>query len=152
MTSPPPSPLVAPPPPPVAPQDLTGWRAVLGWVRSKRPALASVLEHAAVLRFDATRVVIGYETGSFLVGQATEPGAREVLRVALAQHFGGAPEVAIETIAAKSGNVTLAMVETAERKGRLDAAKRAVAEHPLVAAAIELLGAELRDVRVADEA
>jgi DNA polymerase-3 subunit gamma/tau len=140
----------APAPPPVAPQDLAGWRAVLGAVRSKRPALASVLEHAALLRFDAVRVVLGYETGSFLVGQASEPGAREVLRVALAAHFGDSPELAIDTIAAKSGNVTLAMVETAERKGRLDAAKRAVAAHPLVAAAIELLGAELRDVRVAD--
>ncbi len=58
--------------------------------------------------------------------------------------------LAFETIAARSGNVTLAMVETAERKSKLDAAKRAVAEHPLVTAAIELLGAELRDVRLAD--
>ena len=40
--------------------------------------------------------------------------------------------------------MTLAMLETAERKIKLDAARRAVAEHPLVAAAIELLGAELK--------
>jgi DNA polymerase-3 subunit gamma/tau len=56
----------------------------------------------------------------------------------------------VETIAAKSGRVTLAMVETADRKVKLDAAKQAVATHPLVSAAVELLGAELRDVRLAE--
>jgi DNA polymerase-3 subunit gamma/tau len=149
----PPSPVVvadAPKPKAAAPADLQGWRAVLAIVRTKRPALASVLEHAALLRFDAERVDIGYETGSFLVGQASEPSAKELLRSALATHFGKPTQLGIETIAPKSGNVTLAMIETAERKTKLDQAKKAVAEHPLVTAAIELLGAELRDVRLAE--
>lgn len=130
--------------------DLESFRTALSFVRTKRPALASVLEHAAVLRFAPERVELGYETGSFLVGQATEGSARDLLLAALTAHFGRTPELVFETIAPRSGNVTLAMVETAERKTKLDAAKRAVAEHPLVTAAIELLGAELRDVRLAD--
>jgi DNA polymerase-3 subunit gamma/tau len=130
--------------------DLDHWRSALRAVRAKRPALASVLEHAALLAFGPERVVLGYETGSFLVGQATEPTARELLRATLTAHFAQAPELVFETIAPRSGNVTLAMVESAERKTKLDAAKRAVAEHPLVTAAIELLGAELRDVRLAE--
>ncbi|MFT3764643.1 MAG: DNA polymerase III subunit gamma/tau [Minicystis sp.] len=60
-----------------APADLGAWRAVLAMVRAKRPALASVLEHAALLQFAADRVVLGYETGSFLVGQATDAAAKE---------------------------------------------------------------------------
>jgi DNA polymerase-3 subunit gamma/tau len=146
------APVVPPTPatPMTPPPNLDVWRAVLGAVRAKRPALASVLEHAVVVRLDADRAEIAYEAGSFLVGQASEPAAREVLGTALAAHFGKAPALAIETIAAKSGRLTLAMVETAERKVKLDAAKRAVAEHPLVAAAMELLGAELRDVRLAE--
>ena len=130
--------------------DLDAWRSVLNTVRTRRPALASVLEHAALLRFGAERVELGYEASSFLVGQAAETSARDLVIAALTSHFGHAPELAFETIAARSGNVTLAMVETAERKGKLDAAKRAVAEHPLVTAAIELLGAELKDVRLAE--
>jgi DNA polymerase III subunit gamma/tau len=130
--------------------DLESWRVVLALVRAKRPALASVLEHAAVLRFGAERVEIGYEATSFLVGQATESSAKEVLLAALAAHFGRAPELVFETIGPKSGNVTIAMLETAERRSKLDAARRAVAAHPLVTAAIELLGAELRDVRLAE--
>ncbi len=130
--------------------ELDGWRSVLAIVRARRPALASVLEHAALLRFGGERVELGYEASSFLVGQATEGSARELLLAALTTHFGHAPDLAFETIAPRSGNVTLAMVETADRKIKLDAAKRAVAEHPLVTAAIELLGAELRDVRLAE--
>jgi DNA polymerase-3 subunit gamma/tau len=109
-----------------------------------------VLEHAALLRFSAERVELGYEQSSFLVGQATDAAAKGVLLGALEAHFGRAPELGFETIAARSGNVTVAMVDTAERRVKLDAAKRAVADHPLVAAAIELLGAELRDVRLAE--
>ena len=130
--------------------DLESWRAVLVLVRAKRPALASVLEHAALLRWGAERVELGYEATSFLVGQATESAAKELLLSALTSHFGRAPELAFETIAPKSGNVTLAMIETADRRSKLDAARRAVATHPLVMAAIELLGAELRDVRLAE--
>jgi DNA polymerase-3 subunit gamma/tau len=145
-------------PPPTPPRaissetaaDLEAFRAVIAIVRGKRPALASVLEHAAVLRFTGERVELGYEASSFLVGQAVEASAKELLLGALASHFGRAPELVFETIQPKSGNVTLAMMETAERKSKLDAAKRAVAEHPLVTAAIELLGAELRDVRLAE--
>ncbi len=136
--------MLAPPP------NLEGWRAVLAIVRTRRPALASVLEHAALLRFDAERVELGYEVTSFLVGQATEASARELLVSALATHFGRATELSFETIGARSGNVTVAMLETAERKSKLDAARRAVAAHPLVTAAIEVLGAELRDVRLAE--
>ncbi len=153
-SAPPPSAAPIPPPPREPelspPPNLEGWRAVLAVVRSRRPALASVLEHAAILRFDAERVALGYEATSFLVGQATEASAKEILASALAAHFGSAPELAFETIGARSGNVTVAMIETAERKSKLDAARRAVATHPLVTAAIEVLGAELRDVRLAE--
>ena len=128
------------------------WRVVLSFVRAKRPALASVLEHAALLRFGVDRVEIGYEASSFLVGQATDAASREILIAALSTHFGRARRsLAFETIAARSGAVTVAMLDTADRKVKLDGAKRAVAEHPLVSCrAIELLGAELRDVRLAE--
>lgn len=151
VSGPPPS--VAPATPSIiqpAPPELTAFREVLAHVRAKRPALASVLEHAAILRFDPDKVELGYETGSFLVGQATDPAARELLLSGFKAHFGRTPELSFETIAPRSGQITVAMVDTQERKLKLDAARRAVAEHPLVAAAIELLGAELKDVRLAD--
>ncbi|XXY45257.1 DNA polymerase III subunit gamma/tau [Sorangium sp. So ce269] len=139
------------PPPAMSAGDLATWRAVIAAVRGMRPALASVLEHAAVLELTPTRVVLGYEANSFLSGQATEPAARDLLARALQAQFGGPAELVFETIARGSAGPSLAQVETAERKARVEAARRAVADHPLVTAAIELLGAELKDVRLAQD-
>jgi DNA polymerase III subunit gamma/tau len=131
---------------------MIGWRAVLGIVRERSKGLASVLEHAALLRFDRERVALGWEANSFLVGEANGNASRELLSSALQRHFGAAPAVVFETIASKDGSVSVHGIESAERKARVETARRAVAQHPLVAAAIELLGAELRDVRLSEAA
>jgi DNA polymerase-3 subunit gamma/tau len=123
---------------------------VVARVRARRPALASVLEHAAILGFADTGIEVGYETGSFLVGQATEPAAKELLDAEVAALFGKKVPVVFATVARGHGAATIAQLEGAERKVRHDAARKAVEEHPLVAAAIQMLGAELRDVRLAD--
>ncbi|WP_437279217.1 DNA polymerase III subunit gamma/tau [Sorangium sp. So ce375] len=146
-----PAPPSSAPPPAMSAADLATWRAVIAAVRAQRPALASVLEHAAVLELTPTRVALGYEANSFLAGQATEPVSRDLLARVLGAHFGGPAELVFETITRGSAGPSLAQVETAERKARVDAAKRAVAEHPLVTAAIELLGAELKDVRLSQD-
>lgn len=132
--------------------DLTEWRAILASVQRQRPALASVLEHAAPLALGPERVVLGYEANSFLFKTATEPAARELLAGALRAHFGRAVQLEFETIVRGSAPPTVAQLDSADRKARVDAARRAVAEHPLVMAAIELLGAELKDVRLAQDA
>lgn len=135
-------------PPNMNPKDLAALRAIIAIVREKRPPLASVLEHAALVRIGESELVLGYEASSFLGKQAQDPAAIAVLRAAAAAHLGGQPNVSIEVLQPSSGAVTIAQLDGAERKERLDSARRAIAEHPLVTAAIELLGAELRDVRL----
>ena len=94
-----PSKPVALPPPPHGPRiDQAGWRAVLWLVSKHRPALANLLERAAVRRFDAERVTLGYKADSLLLGLASEASARFRLLEALTVHFGGAPELVFETI------------------------------------------------------
>jgi DNA polymerase III gamma/tau subunit len=132
-------------------KDLGVFRAVLDVVRGKRPALASVLEHAVLLHIGPDRLTLGFEGDTFLSKQAQEPLAQDILRSALAQHFGGRPDVTFESVAPMSGLATIAQLDSAERKTRLEGARRAIANHPLVTAAIELLGAELRDVRLAQD-
>lgn len=132
-------------------KDLGVFRAVLDIVRTKRPALASVLEHAVLLHIGPDRLTLGFEGDTFLSKQAQEPLAQDILRSALAMHFGGRPDVTFESVAPMSGLATIAQLDSAERKTRLESARRAIANHPLVTAAIELLGAELRDVRLAQD-
>jgi len=149
---------VSPPPPTTTSsgktlgnKDLGVFRAVLDVVRGKRPALASVLEHAVLLHIGPDRLTLGFEGDTFLSKQAQEPLAQDILRSALSQHFGGHPDVTFESVAPMSGLATIAQLDSAERKTRLESARRAIANHPLVTAAIELLGAELRDVRLAQD-
>jgi DNA polymerase-3 subunit gamma/tau len=155
----------APPPPPRAPSapppaalpppgapDLGEWRRVVESLRARKPALASVLEHAALLELGPERVVLGYEQGSFLAAQVADPAALELARAAVRAHFGRPTELVFELAASRAGAVTMAQVESAERKARIDAAKTAVASHPLVTAAIAELGAELRDVKLSQDA
>ncbi|MFO0760546.1 MAG: DNA polymerase III subunit gamma/tau [Byssovorax sp.] len=149
----PPSSFGAPSSPPsrsLPPQEIVAWRAVLQLVREKRPALASVLEHAVLLAFGPLRVELGFEPGSFLVGQATEPMSKELLLTACRTHLGATPELVFSTVSPQNGIMSVAQVDTADRRNKMDAARRAVAEHPLVTAAIELLGAELKDIKLAD--
>jgi DNA polymerase-3 subunit gamma/tau len=135
----------------ISSDDLTAWRSVLELVRAKRAPLASVLEHAALLRIGPEGIVLGFDPDSFLGKQAQEPAAKEALRSALTTHFGGRPDVSFETARDRGGAPTLAQLDTADRRARLETARRAIVEHPLVTAAIELLGAELRDVRLSPE-
>jgi DNA polymerase-3 subunit gamma/tau len=124
---------------------------VLELVRTKRAALASVLEHASVLAFSRERVVLGYESGSFLAVHATEAPAVLLLQTIVREHFSAETEVRIDTEVQRGSAASVAQIEAAARRVRMDAARRAVAEHPLVHAAIEVLGAELRDVRLGQE-
>ena len=129
---------------------LEAWRAVLGRIRNERAPLASILEHASPIAFSAERVVLGYEPGSFLAAQATEASHVELLTRHVREYFGTVTPVAFDLTAGPKANPSVASIDTEERRGRLEQARRAVAEHPLVKAAIDILGAELKDVRVTE--
>ena len=94
------------------------------------------------------KVVLAFES-TFLAAQATDNAAKEILRAALTAHFGRPTEATFTTDGPRPGApLTVAQVDSAERKARLEAARRAVSTHPLVTAAVELLGAELQAVRL----
>ena len=129
---------------------LDAWRAVLGRIRAERAPLASILEHASPIAFSAEKVVLGYEPGSFLAAQATEASHVELLTRHVREFFGTTTPVAFDLTASPKANASVASLDTEERRVRLEQARRAVAEHPLVKAAIDILGAELKDVRVTE--
>ena len=144
-----------PPPIPVAPPsvDLGAWRAVIDRVRRQRAPLASWLEQAYVAELGPSRAMLGCEaSNSFLFAHLTDPTARQMLTEALLAHFGQPVEVTIENLAPGPHAVSVAQIETAERQARREADLRAVADHPLVTAALELLGAKLTDIKLPPEA
>ena len=132
------------------PANLEAWRAVLDRIRAERAPLASVLEHASPVAFSAERVVLGYEPNSFLAAKATETEAVELLTREVRAYFGTNTPVAFDLTAGPKSTPSVASLDSEERRIRLEQARRAVAEHPVVQAAIDILGAELRDVRIGE--
>jgi DNA polymerase-3 subunit gamma/tau len=131
--------------------NVAAWRSVLDRVRATHGNLAVTLELVALEHFTSERVELAYEAHEYhVIDLVTEASAKDVLSAALRAHFGRPPELVFTSTHVKSN--TVSQVLSAEKKQKLDAARRGVAEHPLVTAAIELLGAELRDVKLSAEA
>lgn len=118
-------------------------------IKKRRPALASVLAHAQIFDMTAERVTLGYDQTSFLFAQATDAAAKELLTTAVRAHFSAQTEVVLEIATGRTGT-TVSDLDARERKAKHEAAKREVAEHPLVVAAIRTLGAELIDVKLVE--
>jgi DNA polymerase-3 subunit gamma/tau len=130
--------------------DLAVWRAILDRVRAKRPALASVLEHAIPMETTAARVVVGFEpSAAFLGARASEPEALEELTREIRAHFGAPTQVAVDLSARPSpSRKTVASVDADRRSAELAKARAAVEGHPLVQEAVRIFGAQLRDVKL----
>jgi DNA polymerase III subunit gamma/tau len=159
-----PSPIAAAPPvavlapaPAAAPRaadrpapDLTAWRAILDRVRARRPALASVLDHAIPMETAAARFVVGFEaSAAFLGARASEPDALEELTRAVRAHFGAPTQVVLDLSArAAAGAKTIATLDSEKHAAELARARAAVESHPLVQEAVRLFGAQLRDVKL----
>jgi len=129
------------------------FRAILNRVAAQRPALKAVLEHAVPMEVSKTELRLMFESRdghSFLAAQAKDPDALAILTDAARAHFGAATTVTIDTgerIAA--GHATsIAALDAEARQAASDQARQVVERHPLVAAAIRIFGAELREVRL----
>ncbi len=133
---------------PPVPPDLDAWRAILDRVRAARPALASVLEHAAPVEVRPERVLLGYAPGDFLGTQVAEEESALLLQREVRAHFGVATKVELDLSMRTPVVATVASLDDAKRKEALAKARAEVENHPLVRHAIAILGAELREVRL----
>lgn len=131
------------------------WRATVELLRATHPRQASLFEHAVLMSVESDRIVISFGQGHFLSEQASEATTRDLLANAARRYFGRPMDIVIESSGENAGIIrgggsskTIAHAENSEKKARLNAAKKAVAEHPLVLAAIEFLGAEIKEIRL----
>ena len=152
----PPAPSAAPAPPPpapaaapaLAPED--AWRAIVERVRASHPRLASVVEHALPMVIGPARVVLGFDASAeFLLAQAREASAIEILTRAARAEFGAPTQVVVETATRPAHDVrTVAAIDAERRVAEAAAARSAVQNHPIVREAVRLFGAQLRDVKL----
>jgi DNA polymerase III subunit gamma/tau len=126
-------------------------RNVLARFRNEKPGLASIFEHAIPIEVNKEHLVLGFAPNSFLGTQATEPEAILTLTQAAKDHFGEETKVMMDVSAQKDGRATISEIEAARRARHQFEVQRALANHPLVLATQEIFGAEIRELRAADD-
>ncbi len=115
---------------------------------------SAILANALPLEVSAARVVLGYPPSqAFYADQAKDPEALEALTREVRAYFDAPTEVALDLSAhAPSGVATIASIDSAKRVAAVAAAKSAVEKHPLVAEAMRIFGAEIRDIKLPGDA
>ncbi len=132
--------------PVVDPQLWYGWVELL---RSTEPAVASVFEHALPVEIGPDRVVLTFETATFVAARASEPGALSIMTGVVRKHFGAQTSVIIDASAkAAPGVRTVAALVAERRAAEIAKARATIEDHPLVREAMRVFGAQVRDVRL----
>jgi DNA polymerase-3 subunit gamma/tau len=143
-------PVVAPPPDASLGLAEYPWRAILDRIRTARPALASVLEHAVPLHVTPVQVTIGLEPGTFLLARASERESFDLLTREVRAHFGAPTRVTIDSAPKPAAGtpLTVASVDAERRTAESARMRSLIQTHPIVEEAVRLFGAKVQDVRL----
>jgi DNA polymerase-3 subunit gamma/tau len=129
---------------------LTLLRQLVDETGHERADVAALVAHAAPLMLGPGRVVLGFKDREFMGVKASDPEAVAVVSRAATRCFATETPVTIDEHPPENARVSLWEVDDWEARRRLVDARRTIADHPLVKRTIELFGADLREIRLAD--
>ncbi|MBN1609310.1 MAG: hypothetical protein JW940_21950, partial [Polyangiaceae bacterium] len=129
--------------------EFSSWRAIVQRLAQSAPQLAASLEHAVLLEMGPARVRLGFEPAGLPYRVVSEPSALEAITRTAREYLGASQTVVLtETHAQAPEAVTLASLGRKEREEASRAAHERARAHPRVRDAIELLGAQIKYIRV----
>jgi DNA polymerase-3 subunit gamma/tau len=125
------------------------WARLVERVKAERPAVASVLEHAQVLRFAPDGVELGFAASTFYWESAKDPEVRELLGRMLADQFGQTVRLTLSPLdlGAADAPASLAAAHDESRRRREREIHETAIGHPAVKQAISVLGGEVTAVK-----
>ena len=127
------------------------WSGFVSFVRGKKPMLASFLEHGHPLQVSPAVLEIGFPAGSFQLSRLKDPDVTAELQALAKAFFRADTGVRLVSLAGETAPPSLLekkSLEDADRKQRM---KELVASHPVVAAALDIFGGEVGEVRETDK-
>lgn len=160
-----PVPVPAPPAGYHAPEDpMSEWERVIAALEKKpeNTALAGVYSHARLLGWSTNSVELGFAKDSFQAGRGTDPDNVARLKAFLGIFTGTPLEVKVKAIqglpqAAAGGasaappvdsGSSVAEVENERKRVERDKREREARQHPSTQAAIDVLGAVIKEIKV----
>jgi DNA polymerase-3 subunit gamma/tau len=129
---------------------LNAWRSIVERVHQDRPEIAAFLEHAAPLEMQPGKLLLGYPPKSVFSDRGTDKDSIDYLSRIASEHFGTATSVQFEADSVRAVDIkTLAAMETEARERRTREALAQARQHPSVVTAVEVLGARVKDLKLA---
>jgi len=126
------------------------WRAIVARLPDARHELAAFLSRAAPLEAKPGAVVIAFGPDEPFVAEVERE--RSLVERLASEHFGAPTTVVIERDSARAAGVaTLATLDAEEAERQRRAALAKVKNHPRVTDAVEVLGARVKDLKLAGQ-
>nr|PZN22941.1 MAG: DNA polymerase III subunit gamma/tau [Pseudomonadota bacterium] len=144
----PPAPTAPAPEVPTDPDELL--RLIVARVAGERPELAAKLEHAVLVESAPGRIVLGWPPESVFGSLVAAPENTALVERAATAVIGTPTRVVHEHDSERTrGRKTLSRIEAENRERQKREAYERMRKHPRVVDAVEILGARLRDLRLA---
>ncbi len=130
---------------------LACWRGILDDVRKERPDLAAYLEHAVPLQLDEHGVRLAWSNGRVFSEQVSTPESRRTLERVVQRRLEAEPSIEFEFESSSAkGGLTVAAENAADRERELREAQERVRRDAHVTLAVDVLGARIKEIRLAD--
>lgn len=129
------------------------WSGLVAFIVGKKAILGSLLEHGHPLLISPSSVKIGFPAGSYYLASLKDADTMAALKELAEQYFNAQPT--IELVALDKNTIDLPPSEL--EKKNLQASEHLArirnegSSHPTVAAALEIFGGEISDIRETDE-
>lgn len=132
-------------PAPSLPPGSRDWQGFVGFVKSKKPMLATKLEKGSPIQTSGDSLQIGYPRGSLELSLLQEADYKHQLAELAANYYGQPIDVRIIPLAANSADSPLSISEkkTLDQAAKDNALKAAADSHPTLKAALEVFGGEV---------
>ena len=150
--APPPKKSEAPAVPPLADK---GWPGLVEFVRvRRRPAIASMLEHASLLVLDLPTLEIGLPRRSFALGQMEDRDSQEAVTTLASEYFGQPIKLKIKAIDPGEGRQLPPSIQQGRKEQESDRKKRLredALNHEAIKAAQQIFGGDIKEVKPIDK-
>jgi hypothetical protein len=123
---------------------------VVARVAPERPELAAKLEHAVPLELKEDKLVLGWAPGNLFGQLVANSDATPVVERTCSALLGRTIRVVHEHESARAaGKKTLSVLTAEDRERKVREAYETARRHPRITEAVEILGARLKDLRLA---
>ncbi|HEY6872282.1 MAG TPA: DNA polymerase III subunit gamma/tau [Geobacteraceae bacterium] len=130
------------------PEEGDSWGGFVAFVKGKKPMLASFLEHGHPLKVSPTLLEIGFTAGSFQLSRLRDPEVSGELQALAKAFFRADTGVRLASLTGEAAAPpSLLEKKSLEDAGRKQRVKELATGHPMVAAALEIFGGEIGEVR-----